>query len=707
MNYKLWFWVVNGVTALLRLSFIGRIGLTVDEAHYWVYTKFLDISYFDHPPIIAYVIKISTLIFGDTAFAVRFPAVFIFFFTSWLFFICVKKLYNERTAFVGVVLLNVLPVFSFLGAVISIPDSPLALFWILALLLFILIIETNDKKYWYFLGIITGLAMLSKYNAFIIPVSVTLFLILSPKHRFWFKEKEPYLGLLISVVMFTPVILWNIANDWASFGFQMQHGLGSSLPKFNFTTFYQCLGAQAGYISPPIFLVFVASAYLCVKEAFVKKDRTALLIACFSLPTLIFFNFVATFNEILPHWPAMGYLVLSIYVSHITLKYANIKWFRIYNIAAWTFTVLVIILAYMHIMYKVIPVEKFLPKEQVEKIRHGIPEAERIDITNDVFGWEDLGNEIRRRLAAYPHKEKPFILTHKSYLASQIAFAVPEIRVFCFSDRADAYDIWQRSLRQLRGRNALFISSDFFHFDPTRYGTAFASYSEPEAFPIYRNGKKIKNFFFTECKNFRPANLPPQFVPRLLGEKKSIYREFINFDHATFKFINSSLKNKLFDFYLLPISYCDSKGFNVTLTLMLLLSIVILWNNKKDNFWTNIALLASVLVVSSLINYFLKQYFERPRPLTALGEENVNTLYEQWHRNSFPSGHTQAAFTAATFMFFIVRKYWYWYVLFAFATGFERIYVGCHFPSDVFAGALLGFIIAAIMVKLFKKYSRI
>ncbi|MCL2334882.1 MAG: glycosyltransferase family 39 protein, partial [Endomicrobia bacterium] len=407
MNYKRWFWAVNIFTALLRLLFIGRIGLTVDEAHYWVYTKFLDLSYFDHPPLIAYIIKVSTLIFGNTAFAVRLPAVLIFFLASWIFFICVKKLYNERTAFAGVLLLNVLPVFSFLGSVIAVPDSPLALFWILAFLVFIVILETNNKNYWYLFGLITGFALLSKYNAVMIPFSAALFLILSPKHRFWFKRKEPYFALLISFILFIPVILWNIENDWASFGFQLRHGFGGAAPEFSLTLFGRSIGAQAGYISPLIFLVFIGAAYLCIKEAFVKKDRTALLIACFSLPTLILFNAVATFHEILPHWPAMGYLVLSIYVAHITLKYWDVKWFRNYTIIAWALTILLLILAPLHIMYKVFPLEKFLPKEQVEKVRHGIPEPERIDVTNDVFGWKEIGGEIRRIVDSYPPKSRP------------------------------------------------------------------------------------------------------------------------------------------------------------------------------------------------------------------------------------------------------------------------------------------------------------
>jgi len=708
MNYRLWFWAVNIFTALLRLLFIGKIGLTVDEAHYWVYTKFLDLSYFDHPPLIAYIIKVSTLIFGNTAFAVRLPAVLIFFIASWIFYICVKKLYNERTAFTGVLLLNVLPVFSFLGSVISVPDSPLALFWILAFLVFIIIIETNNKNYWYLFGLITGFALLSKYNAVMIPFSAALFLILSPKHRFWFKKKEPYLALVIAFIVFIPVILWNIENNWASFGFQMRHGFGSSAPKISLILFGRSIGAQAGYISPLIFLIFIGAAYLCIKEAFKKKDRTALLIASFSLPTLILFNAIATFNEILPHWPAMGYLVLAIYAAHITLKYWDVRWFRNYTIIAWGVTLCILILAPFHIMYKVFPLEKFLPKEQIEKVRHGIPEPERIDVTNDVFGWEEIGNEIRRLVDSYPPKSRPFLFTHKSYLASQLAFAVPELRIFCLSDRIDAYDIWQRDLGPLSGKNAIFISNDYYFANPEEnYGTAFSSYSDIEVFPVYRNGVKIRNFFFTYCENFDPAKLPQQYTANLLGPKKNIPEELLKADHAVFKFINSTIHFKFLDFFMSLVSFFDSENFNLSLIFILVMSVAILWNNKKDRFWTEIALLASVLAVGAIAVYFIKNYFERPRPLGYFGDGSVNFFYEKVYKNSFPSGHTQAAFAACTFMFMTVRKYWYWYVILAFGTGFERMYVGSHFPSDVIAGAAIGMFTAYVMVTLFKKYSKI
>ncbi|MDR3113596.1 MAG: glycosyltransferase family 39 protein [Endomicrobium sp.] len=703
MNYKLWFWIVNIFTAVLRLLFIGRVGLTVDEAHYWTYTKFLSLSYFDHPPLIAYIIKGSTLIFGNTEFGVRFPAVLIFFIASFIFYVCVKKLYDEKTAFFAVLLLNVLPVFSFLGSVISIPDSPLALFWILSFFILIKIIETKNRNLWYLFGICVGFAMLSKYNAVMLPAGAVLFALLSPSHRFWFKEKRFWFSFLIAFAIFTPVVIWNIENNFASFGFQLRHGFGSGLPKLSLTFFGRAIGAQAGYVSPLIFPVFLAAAYICIKEAFIKKNAAARLIFCFSLPTLILFNCVALFNEILPHWPAMGYLILSIYAAHITMKFWYKIWFRIYTGIAWGFTIFILIIAPLHIMYKIIPMEKFLPQAQAQKIKHGIPEIERIDVTNDLFGWKEIGGEIRRRLDKYPPKSRPFLLTHKSYLASQLAFAAAEQRVFCLSGKIDAYDIWQRDISPLKNKNALFICSDVFYFDPKEYGNAFKFYSDTEEFPIYRNGVKVKNFFFTECKDFSPSKLEDRYGAKALGGKKNLSAQLLKFDKAVFKFMNVKIKNPVFDFYISLFSFCDSKNFNLSFFIILVFSIAVLWANRRGNFWTNLALMACILAVSTVIVHFLKYYFERPRPLSALGQENVNFFYERIFKNSFPSGHTQAAFAVCAFMYMTVKKYWYWYIFLAFAVGFERMYAGSHYPADVFFGAIIGSLTAYIMVKFFKK----
>jgi membrane-associated phospholipid phosphatase len=471
--------------------------------------------------------------------------------------------------------------------------------------------------------------------------------------------------------------------------------------------FSRSIGAQAGYISPLLFLMFITAAALCVKEAYKKKDRTSLIISCFSLPALLLFNAIATFNEILPHWPAMGYLVLSIYVAHLILNFLHVKWFKVYSYAAWGLSLFMIIIVPLHILYGIIPIEKFMPKDKLEKIEHGIPESERIDLTNEVYGWKEVGNKIRRIVNSYSKEERPFMFTYKSYLASELSACVPQLRVFCISDKINAYDFWQKDLKKLKNKNGLYICNDYFFSEPKkRYGTdVFLSYTEIEEFPIYRNGKKIKNFYFIFCKSFNPSKLPQSYATVNLGTKKDLRQELLKFDYSVFKFINSNLKSKFLDFFATPISYCDNKNFNLSFFIILTICIFILWKNKKEHFWTKLALMASVMAVGAVIVHFLKHYFERPRPLDVFGE-NTNILYEKIYTHSFPSGHTELAFSLCTFMFIMVKKYWYLYILFTFSSGFYRIYLGSHFPSDVLVGALIGVFCAYTIVALFSKYSR-
>jgi hypothetical protein len=125
-----------------------------------------------------------------------------------------------------------------------------------------------------------------------------------------------------------------------------------------------------------------------------------------------------------------------------------------------------------------------------------------------------VGEKITEIVNSYPPENKPFVFTYKSYLASQLAFAVPDIRVYCISDKIDAYDIWQKDLYKLRNRNGLFICNDmFFSKAEERYGNkVFTKYSETEEFSIYRGKNKIKNFFFTLCEDFNPSQLPEQYT---------------------------------------------------------------------------------------------------------------------------------------------------------------------------------------------------
>jgi len=602
MNYNLLFWILNIGSTILRF-------LITDNFYCTTYTKFLYPPYFEN-----YLIKSLTLFSAKNEIAIRFLIASIFFSTCWILFTCAKKLYNKKTAFITVLLLNILPVFSLLGFIINLINFHFIISWILALFVFTILIETNNKKYWYLLGIIIGLSTLFKNSAILIYFSVFMFIFLSPEHKFWLKKKEPYLALIISTLILLAIIIRNIGNDLIYF-FEFQ----VSQTNFSLSFFRTSICTQIDCLSPLLFPIFTVAIFLCIKEAHQKKSKTALIIECFSLPFLLLFNILTAFNKILPEYLVIGYLVLSVYISHLTLKFWRAKWFRIYSYIAWGLSTFITITVLLHMSYMTPSIEKPLPQSQNNKY--------------DVYQQQ------------------------KDLISLETKSNLPICSAYFFPDNKEKYD---SQILTLHTKNIVKLPN--------------------------RNGKEIKNSFSTLC-----------------GSLTVLRQELIKLDQKAFKYVNSDLKCKFLDFYVSLISYCDSKKFNLSFIFILIISIGILWNNKREQFWIMVIVLAIILMVGTIITYALKYCFKSPRPLTVFGYENINIMFEIFPENSFPSGHTQIAFSICTFMFMTVKKYWYWYILLSLGVAFERVYSGNHFPLDALAGAVIGIFSTFIVINLFKK----
>ncbi|GMO64229.1 MAG: hypothetical protein Nk1A_0420 [Endomicrobiia bacterium] len=215
---------------------------------------------------------------------------------------------------------------------------------------------------------------------------------------------------------------------------------------------------------------------------------------------------------------------------------------------------------------------------------------------------------------------------------------------------------------------------------------------------IIRNDHR-SYFLLDDKKNYssKPSSTDPLWYNK-------IRQKLIETNYKTFKYINSDIKCKFLDFYVSLISYYDSKKINLSFIIILIISIGILWNNKKNYFWIMLILLAIILAVGIILTNILKYCFKSPRPLIIFGDGGVNIMFEIFNTaNSFPSGHTQVAFTTCTFMFMTVKKYWYWYTILSLGVAFERVYSGSHFPFDVLVGAVIGIFSTFIFVNLFKK----
>ena len=160
-----------------------------------------------------------------------------------------------------------------------------------------------------------------------------------------------------------------------------------------------------------------------------------------------------------------------------------------------------------------------------------------------------------------------------------------------------------------------------------------------------------------------------------------------HFDIVLFKLINLNCSNAFLDFLMPKVTKLAS---GVPLVLV---ALILLLGKEKAKKRLGILILAGV-TFSYYIVYYLKEWIAWPRPFLVLPEINVLALSGGY---TFPSGRTSTAFMMA----FLLSSYFKRYLLFyglAALIGISRIYLGIHFPSDVFSGAVLGILIGYMLV---------
>ncbi len=469
-------------TALLRLIYINALNLAPQEAYYWNYSRHLALSYLDHPPMLAYLIFLFTSIGGHSEFFVRIGCVLIATGLTYVTYITAKTLFDVRVGFYSAVLLNSILVF-FVGSMIATPDTPMIFFWALSFFFFCKLILTQERKWWYLVGISTGLALLSKYTAVFIFVSVFFFLILSKENRRWLFSKEPYLALALSLVFFSPVIVWNAQNHWASFLFQSSRRAGE-LGSFSASNFFGYLGAQIGVVSP---LLFGGLVYAIIKSGTLglkKKNLSFLLCFSWSFPLIGFFTLVATHYWVKMNWITAAYFPLSI--AGVALYFAFVRrgrrWVEVYAISALIVSLIFVLIGL------ILPVAKF------------IPVSSSLDT---VSGWEQLTQRVEKEMTGMP--EGTIVIGYEYKTASEMAFyASMETYSNNFvGQKGLSYDYWSVP-DDFVGRDAIFVYDQRNRYkDPESLKEFFDSVEESKPLEIHRAGRLLTTFHLFRCYGYR------------------------------------------------------------------------------------------------------------------------------------------------------------------------------------------------------------
>jgi 4-amino-4-deoxy-L-arabinose transferase-like glycosyltransferase len=206
---------------MLRLVAAVWTPLTFDEAYYWMWSKHLAGGYYDHPPMVALVIRLGTLIAGDTELGVRLVSILLALPMSWAVYHATAILFGSRRAASSATLLLNVTLMTAVGTLIVTPDAPLLVASSFLVFSLAKVLETGRGAWWLLVGVAAGCALLSKYTALFFGPAILIWLIAVPKLRRWLISPWLYLGGLVALGMFAPVILWNAGHHWVSFIKQM------------------------------------------------------------------------------------------------------------------------------------------------------------------------------------------------------------------------------------------------------------------------------------------------------------------------------------------------------------------------------------------------------------------------------------------------------------------------------------------------------
>jgi dolichol-phosphate mannosyltransferase len=478
----------------LRLVYAGSVEMMPEETYYWNYSQHLDFGYLDHPPMVAWLIRVGTAIFGQTEFGVRAGALCCGAVTSIFIYRLARNLYGQSAALGALLLAQALPFF-FLSGLLMTPDAILAAAWAASLYFLERALLGGQARAWWFLGLCLGLGMISKYSIALLGVVAMAFMIWDPPSRRWWRRPEPYVAALIAFLIFLPVIIWNARHDWVSFAFQTSRRLAEQ-PQF---ALHKLIGSVIVLITPTGVLA-AAGILLSRARRDLQGARQHRWWALSLLIPLSVFSAFSLRHEVKLDWtgpswaailPAMGFAMTR--GGDLTSRFAN--WIR----AAWTPTILVFMLIFAAgLQYLVLG----LPGVGYDKHIEAIP-----------IGWRSLSSHIVATANSYRQETGGDVLIvgmDRYAIASELAFyggtrklsGLETANSFLFGGMGLMYGQWMPLQAQV-GRNLLLVAWTAGELEDPNISARVERLGPIEEDTLARDGIVIRHYFHRLAFNYR------------------------------------------------------------------------------------------------------------------------------------------------------------------------------------------------------------
>jgi 4-amino-4-deoxy-L-arabinose transferase-like glycosyltransferase len=297
-----------GVTLLRLLWLAGNpFNLYPDEAQYWLWAQVPSFGYFSKPPLIAWLIAITTRLFGDQEFGVRVASPLLHFATGLMIYGIGRRLYDPRVGCWSAIVYITLPAVSVSAALIS-TDVPLMFCWAVALYAFVRAREEEGWRWWMIVGIAAGFGLLAKYAmAYWLLSAFLLVLALRDERR---HLKKLSAATLLALLIYSPNFVWNLTNGFVSYRHtQANANLSGSL--IHPQAFLEFAASQFGVFGPILFGALLLLVILYPRRL---AERRARLLAVFALPTLTMMLVVSFLSRAHPNWAAPTYVSATILV---------------------------------------------------------------------------------------------------------------------------------------------------------------------------------------------------------------------------------------------------------------------------------------------------------------------------------------------------------------------------------------------------------
>ena len=489
-------WLILGTLAL-RLTWAATLEPSNDEAYHWLYTVHPALSYFDHPPMTAWVARAGLALCGGWVhpLSLRLGFVLMFAGSTWMLYRWTARFFGGWAGVYAAVGLNLSAYYTAAGGAFALPDGPFLFF---ALLTYWQAGEAlfpqgrGGLRNWLLVGVGFAGAMLSKYHAVFLPAGVVAYLLVTPGMRRVLLSPGPYLAVLIGAVGFLPVIIWNANNEWASFKFQGGRAVGLR---------FRPEGIAAWALGPVLYLL-PGIWFALVREVaprawrFGRTTGVERLLICLSVVPLTFFLAVSCLRWVLLHWNLIGFVPLYVL--------AGKTW------ADWTVTNPTrarLGLRFMSVAVLLLVVAVWV------HIHFGLAHPPGKDPTDDVAGWKSVAAELEARgLLADPSR---FLITSRWYDSGQLAFAVRNrLPVVCYNSLdARGFAFWSKPDDWV-GKSGYFVLVNNFddvrgHSDPAAPEEAeqvtkelrefFASVTLAAEFPMTRGGRPWREVRVFRC----------------------------------------------------------------------------------------------------------------------------------------------------------------------------------------------------------------